>query len=408
MRDHLLGRPSADFDFATPYDPTRVACRFASRIGGRWFMMDRLRKQSRVVLKQKHEKYTYDFAPFRSDTLEGDLRLRDFTVNALAVELSSVLDLEAICDPLDARSDLNHLILRACSTDAFKDDPLRLLRGIRLVATLEMEFDPATRVLMATEVSRLGRVSAERIRNELSQIFAVDCPSDSLHRMEDLGLLDQLFGSPGQNGSFSKGIHKVEQISRRLTHYASTPSFSLERVVTEPPLSAAAILRLAGFLAGSRVLESTPQLLKQLRFSNNSNVLLRSLAELHSRRADELFALNSPGRGRALWVSRLGPDPWLSLVYLLCQVDHPEPLLENVRRAFDDYMQHEKNSRIPDLVDGSWIHSELGVQQGQLVGRLLNQLRQAEMEGRVRTLDEAHKFLKSLAQKSIDKKKDPS
>lgn len=408
LRDFLLGRPTADFDFATPYDPTKLARLFATRIGGRWFMMDRARKQSRVVLKGREGQYTYDFAPFRSDSLEGDLRLRDFTINALAVEISGDITAEDLLDPLDARSDLNHSILRVCSVEAFKDDPLRLLRGIRLAALLKMDFDRKTYDLMAAETFGLDRVSAERIRNELSMILAVDCPSDALQRMLDLGLLTQIFGLPGPGGSFPQGIRNVTEVSRQLPLYDSMPRLSLGQVVPEPPLSAAGMIRLAAFLAGTRSLETRPQLLKELRFSNRSDLLIRGLTGLGSSQVDELLALNSPGRGRALWVSRLGAVPGLSLIYLLCRGDHPGSLVDPARDAFDDYLKHLNNGRVPDLVDGSWIRSELGVRQGRQVGRYLYQLRMAEIEGRVHSLEEGHKLLKSLVQKTIDKKNDPS
>ncbi|HKK02242.1 MAG TPA: hypothetical protein VJ955_08745, partial [Desulfuromonadales bacterium] len=79
LRDWLLGRSAADFDFTTPDDPTPLAKRWADATGGRWFMLDDERAYSRVVLRSATGILTYDFAPFRAADLLADLALRDFT-----------------------------------------------------------------------------------------------------------------------------------------------------------------------------------------------------------------------------------------------------------------------------------------------------------------------------------------
>ncbi len=398
-RDFLLGRSSIDFDFATPGEPTNLAKRFSAKINGRWFMMDRTRKQSRVVLKTANALLTYDFAPFRSDTLEDDLRLRDFTINALAVDLLKTGKPDQIYDPLNARGDLQKSLLRACSNQVFEDDPLRVLRGIRLAASLKMKIAPRTFALMRAAAPNLCRVSAERIHSELAQILTVDPSTTSLQYMESLGVMPVLFGSLGDREDFTEGIKRFALVSQRLEAISKALPRAFEGTEYGTELSRLAIIRLAAFLSGCNVLDCNPLRLKQLRFSNNNDILIRSLVGLNSNQIDELNFLKSTGRGRALWVSQLGPAPALSLVYLLCLIDAPEPLFDKARSALDDYFNHVINGRIPDLVNGAWIESELDINQGQLIGSYLLQLRQAEVEGLVLTQEDAYKFLKSLAQK---------
>ncbi|MFO7982283.1 MAG: hypothetical protein R6V08_02420, partial [Desulfuromonadales bacterium] len=87
LRNVYLGLPVSDFDFTLADDPTDLAQKFAERLDGHWFSLDETRAQSRVVVKTESGPVFYDFAPWRAATIEEDLRLRDYTVNALALPL---------------------------------------------------------------------------------------------------------------------------------------------------------------------------------------------------------------------------------------------------------------------------------------------------------------------------------
>jgi Poly A polymerase head domain/Probable RNA and SrmB- binding site of polymerase A len=398
LRDFFLKRPSNDFDFAMPGDPTPLARRFASRIGGSWFMLDRTRLQSRVVLKTNQNSIIYDFAPFRGASLNEDLFLRDFTVNALALNLCDPTG--PLADPLASQDDLNKALLRACSPDVFQNDPLRVLRGVRLSATLAMTIEAETFVWMKNAVSALSAVAAERVTHELNLIFSVDSPAAALEKLEQLGVFPLVFGLPGAGGTYAQGIQRVQQLSDRLQIYGTELSPSLQ-AETVP---ASAILRLAAFMAGSCI---DPLRLKRLRFSRRNTALIRSLVNLTHPLADELLARNILGRGRALLIGSLGPDPGLCLLYLLGLSSHPVLMQEWIREAMVDYSSHVRHGRIPDLVAGSWIRERLEIEDGAVIGHCLRRLRLEEIAGRVQSPDDAHKFLKSLAIKNIDKNADP-
>jgi poly(A) polymerase len=142
LRDWQLGRPVADLDFAVSCDPTELARAFAAAVGGHWFLLDAERRQSRVVAGRRD--VTYDFAPYRADDLAGDLRLRDFTINALALPVVAGNALPPLIDPLGGVSHLQTGLLRGCSSGVFQDDPLRILKGIRHCAALGLAVEPST------------------------------------------------------------------------------------------------------------------------------------------------------------------------------------------------------------------------------------------------------------------------
>ena len=178
--------------------------------------MDSLRRQSRVVVPRDAGGWAFDFAPLRAPTLNEDLRLRDFTVNAVAWPLSpNPPRREKLVDPCGGLADIEFRRLRACSARVFHDDPLRVLRGVRLAATLGMEIDNESFALMGEAAPKLAAVAAERIQGELALILATARGGESLARLRDLGLPPLLFGTPEAGGSWEEGASQVARIDRK-------------------------------------------------------------------------------------------------------------------------------------------------------------------------------------------------
>ncbi len=169
VRDLLLGRPAHDLDLVTPGSGLRLARRLADALGAAYFALDAERDVGRAVLLESDGSQTFvDVACSRAPTLEDDLRLRDFTINALALDLhaaAQVIDVTGGLDDLQARR------LRVASDRAFRDDPLRILRGVRMAQTFGLTWDAATIALARAEAANLNQVAAERMREELVRTF---------------------------------------------------------------------------------------------------------------------------------------------------------------------------------------------------------------------------------------------
>ncbi len=187
VRDAMLGKSVHDLDFVLPGEVMKHARQVADKLGAAFFPLDEERDAARLILvDQTGQRHTLDFASFRGSDLVSDLKGRDFTINAMAVDIRSN---QTLYDPLGGASDLRAKLLRACSSSAFKDDPVRILRSIRLAAALDFHILPDTRSSMRRSVSGLSRTSAERIRDELFKIFSGPQPSTSILALEILGAL---------------------------------------------------------------------------------------------------------------------------------------------------------------------------------------------------------------------------
>jgi poly(A) polymerase len=186
VRDAMLGRLSLDLDFAAPANGIRLARRVADVLKADVFPLDDERDTGRVIVTLADgSREKLDFATYRGDSLEEDLHNRDFTVNALAVDLRTM----SLLDPLGGAADLRAKKLRACSDTAISDDPIRILRGIRQAAAFGFHIDPSTRKAMKSAASLIERISPERVRDELFRILEGAQPASSIRALDMLGVL---------------------------------------------------------------------------------------------------------------------------------------------------------------------------------------------------------------------------
>ena len=187
VRDALLGRTTHDLDFALPRDALNIGRHVAKQIDAAFFPLDEERDTARLLLQQPDgQRVKIDISVFRGPNFESDLKGRDFTVNAMAIDIHQP---QALLDPLGGLSDLRSKILRSCSSTSLADDPLRILLAIRIAAQYDFHIQKETRSQMRIAVPLLPSVSAERIRDELIRILEGRQPATCLRALDMLGVL---------------------------------------------------------------------------------------------------------------------------------------------------------------------------------------------------------------------------
>jgi len=194
VRDALLNKRSYDLDFALPAGALRFARKLADALGGAYFPLDVEREYARIVLDRDEaeaegERIKLDFAVYQGDSLEGDLRLRDFTINAMAI---SVRPPHKVIDPLGGAADLIAKRLQVCSTDSVDHDPLRILRAVRQAVDYDLQITSETLHLMRQATGKLNLVSLERIRDEIFRILDGRNPRLGLDILDRVGALGSI------------------------------------------------------------------------------------------------------------------------------------------------------------------------------------------------------------------------
>lgn len=210
LRDAMLDRTPADWDLATDARPDRVLAIFPGSVYENRFGTVAVREGDQV-----HEITTFridhDYADFRrphrvefGDRIEDDLARRDFTVNAMAwgADRGVAMDRPGaapgvsapaarLVDPFDGAADVERRLLRAVGEPSkrFEEDALRMVRAVRLAATLGFEIEPATLAALRERAPLVTHLSGERIAAELEKLLAADRPSVGLRLTADTGLL---------------------------------------------------------------------------------------------------------------------------------------------------------------------------------------------------------------------------
>jgi poly(A) polymerase len=184
IRDALLGQPVADADLAVERGREEEAARAIARVaGGSAFTLSEEFATWRAVAPT--DGWHVDVSGLRAESIEADLRARDFTVNAIAVPLAGG---EPI-DPTGGVADADARILRVASENAFAEDPLRLLRAVRLGAGLGLSLEGNTVKLARAHAAHAADPAGERQFAELRGIVAGPDPLTGIRLMDELGLL---------------------------------------------------------------------------------------------------------------------------------------------------------------------------------------------------------------------------
>jgi tRNA nucleotidyltransferase (CCA-adding enzyme) len=205
LRDELIGRAPSDWDLATDARPARIVELFPGAVYENKF--------GTVDVRAGDE--TYQVTTFRTDhdygdhrrphhvefgdDIEADLARRDFTVNAIAWGSRATpgggpAEPPALVDPYGGALDVERRVLRAVGEPAkrFEEDALRMIRGVRLAATLEFAIEPATLAAIADRAPLVEHLSGERIGAELGRLLGARRPSVGLRLMAGTGLLDRV------------------------------------------------------------------------------------------------------------------------------------------------------------------------------------------------------------------------
>ena len=225
IRDWLLERKTNDVDIAVSGAATTIARKVAKELGGKFVLLDDVNNIARVVViederprrtSQNQEshgaEWHFDFSSFAGD-IEADLARRDFTINAMAVELSQFVTASTatkmssrksatpiaerrsplkLIDPFSGKEDLRDKIVRGVSEQIFEDDAARLLRAVRLAAELDFTIEPNTESLILRYSQAITEVSGERVREELLRLLALPRAAYHLRYLDKLGLLPAL------------------------------------------------------------------------------------------------------------------------------------------------------------------------------------------------------------------------
>jgi len=184
IRDIILGREpeKVDVDIVVPFNAIEIGQKIADNIGSKFIILDEKREVVRIILNHIY----IDIANQVSSTIEGDLCSRDFSINSIAF----LFDKRCLVDPLHGLKDLEISLLRTYSENNLQNDPLRILRSFRFVAELNFKIDLNLITFIKKNKQTLNLVAKERITNEIQKIVRGANALDAVLLIKKLNIFD--------------------------------------------------------------------------------------------------------------------------------------------------------------------------------------------------------------------------
>jgi poly(A) polymerase len=413
VRDAILGRLGNDLDFTTDARPdasTKILKRWADATWetGAAFGTIAAKKGDVTVEVTTYRSESYDPNSRKpdvdfGDSIEGDLARRDFTVNAMALELTTPVP--EFIDLFDGATDLAKKVLRTpgSAESSFSDDPLRMMRAARFVAQLDFSVDPEIVKAISEMAGRLEIISAERIRDEFTKTLMSSNPRLGLRLLVDTGLANSFLPElPKLKLEIDEHHHHKDVYEHTLT--VLDQAISLEDRLGGPNL----IIRLAALLhdiGKPRTRELIPgggvsfhhhevvgakmskKRLKELRFDSNTVDDVSTLVFLH---------LRFHGYGNGEWtdsaVRRYIRDAGELLVHLHVltradcttrnkrKADQLALTYDSLEKRIAELMEQEELNKIRPDLDGQQIMELLNIKPSRLVGEAYDYLLELRME----------------------------
>ncbi len=455
VRDRLLDRETADIDIAVGGDALIMAQEVAEAFDGRYVLLDEDNMVARVVVFGAEQTWHLDFASF-SNGIENDLARRDFTIDAMAVELQGFISGSAqVIDPFSGENDLRKGLVRAVSQQIFQEDAARLLRGVRLAAELGFKIEPGTESLIRQHCQLAKLVPGERLREELVRILALPGSDEAVRYLDKLGLLTEIIpelevlkgANQPKEHYWDVFDHSVETTATVEFLLRQKPwRYGEEQLLAVTPWSEdisqhfdeevssgcnrMVLLKLGGLLHDiakptTKTVDETGRtrflghakegaaiaaaILERLRFSSREIRLVENLIYHHLRPAQ--MANDGMPSSRAIYryfrdTEGAGVDVFFIALADYLATHGPELDIEEwnqhnqlINYVLAEHSKHEVEVLTVKLIDGHDLMDVFGLRPGRLVGELLTEVREAQVAGELSTREEAIELVRKELEK---------
>ncbi len=449
VRDWLVGRDNADLDIAVSGDALAVAQEAAERVDGRYVMLDEENGVGRVVVPGENTPWHIDITSYNGN-IEKDLLRRDFTVNAMALDLADFIEEKVtLLDPAGGEEDLKKGLLRQVSKDVFAADPSRLMRAIRLARELNLEIEPVTEETIRLNSALIEQVPGEKVREELVRIFALPYAANSVRYLDDVGLLCRIMPELEE----MKGVkqpkehywdvfdHSIEAMAAlefilresdwvygRADLRADVPwsgeieahfngeigSGSTRRTLLKLGLLLHDIakprtktideekIRFLGHTKEGAV--TAVEIMERLRFSSREIKYVEKLVYHHLHPAQmsnqglpsdkAIYRYFRDTEGAGLDILFLALADYLAVAGPRVNVDEWKMHIEQIKYIIDVHNKQENEIMPLRLVTGDDLIKEFKLSPGRNIGRLLTMVREAQAAGEVSTREEALEYIR--------------
>ncbi|MFH1282331.1 MAG: HD domain-containing protein [bacterium] len=444
LRDYILKRNTLDFDFCIKKN-VQYFCKIVSReLGAKCFVLDKDTETYRVILKIDEKQINLDFSQIKGKTIYDDLALRDYTINAIALDITKIDKIKKnIIDPFNGNGDIEKRIIKSISKQNLIDDPLRLLRAFRFKAELKFNIEAKTLAFIKSLSKRIHKSSSERIKDELYKILSVTDSTEIFKQLDKTNLLGEIFPEVTACRNLAKVYYKKEGV---LTHLLQTlnrmeyikentkslfgnlspfirkyifetisggyPRFttlklaSLLHDVGKAPTAKMREGRLRFFYHEEEGDKMVKNIADRLRLSSNEKDIVSAMTLGHMRPGNLAYQKEITDRAKYRYFRDYG-NKSISLL-LISLADRFTYLTDRQIKSKKDkhhkailnlinhyYFAREKVNP-PKIINGHQIMKELNIPSSPLVGKILVEINENIVEGNIKTKEDAVRLAKTI------------
>ena len=430
IRDFCLGKESFDRDIIViDKDAKDFALALKDLFNATFVPLDEINKIYRLVLP---DKINYiDITNPVGGKIETDLKRRDLTINAIAVNLKNC----EIVDLFDGLKDIDNKILRHIDKKNFSEDPLRLLRVFRFQALLGFEILTETYNVMQNYVSLIRKPAIERINYEIMKLFSGKYADIALENMDKAGILEEIFPfvrelkqvPPNSHHHLDLFHHSLETVKQVQNLYDDASLEVKEHLdkVNFGGMSRLAHLKLAGFMhdigkfstwtieqgrhrfikhddIGAKI---AGKMLKEMHFSNKQISYLTKMIKYHIYPSQVMCAPEITDKILMRYIRKMGEDSIDGICLAKADrlsargVEITDEIVEKNINSLNYLLQFFLDNKkclepLPKLLSGNEIMEILQIQPSKRLGKIVKVLNEAQLSGDVVTKEDAIKFIK--------------
>ena len=432
IRDFLTGKTIVDRDIAIS-GAEEFAHKIADKFGGTFITLDSVNKIFRVVLPDKTN--FLDISEIEGSTIEEDLKRRDFTINVIAYDLKN----DKFIDTTGGINDLENKVLRHISDKNFEDDPLRLLRGFRFFSTTGFRMTEELESAISKYAHLILKPAPERINYELMKLFGGKYAAETLLKMNEFGILEALFPfvkemkqvPPNTHHHLDLLHHVIETVRQIEIHYETLTGEVKEHLqkVDFGGFPRINHLKLAGFMhdigkfscwtieenGRHRFIkhadigaELAIPFLKKMKFSKKQIEYITCMIKNHIYPSNVIAAPDLNDKIMMRYIRKMEDNVIDNIILAKADrlsargVDVTEEMIENNMRGLDRLLKFylEKKDTLkplPKLLDGKEIMELTGLKPTPQLGKIIEALKEAQLNGDVTNIEEAEVFIKNKA-----------
>ena len=433
IRTMILNQPVCDLDFLVSQNAILGAKQIANHLNGSFYILDKKRGVARVLLHNQNN-MSIDVSTIHPEGLETDLKNRDFTVNAIAYNCKT----NDLIDPTGGLQDLQKNTISMTSKKSFINDPIRLLRAIRLAVDSNFVIDQKTKKAMRQNIITVNQTSPERVRDELIKCIDGSDPSKAIVLLTHMNILEKFIPDLNQSTGIGNYEQSVKQykclqdllgvifntgnrdraVQYKLGYFFSTifqDKSKLQKYLltnTSDKRTLTQIMALAVLLK-TTLSKIDTKYNNYLKFSNNEVHMLKAMSstaditdsidnhnnyeQLRNYTAKSIHRYHKKHKNLGICIALIS----LSEIMAYYGTDLPHSIwehsLHSLHIIIDAYFnKYHQIVDPPQLLNGNDLISEFQDIPGTTIGKILNLITEEQVSGQINNKSDAMKYAKQI------------